>query len=314
MLEDNLSQSTISDHYVTSGTLGDMFAVYCKVAGLRRDGFLKPIHLRHFTKFPQFRQVCNSLIALLPDVSIDFESATVSRGETIARVCALVQEGIPHINGKHNGISPIKILNDPEYIRMEPYPKIDLPVDIPDLEPHMFHVGIQLHSGKIGGNFKGFSLLWLRSVARKNDNKNLKLHLFGTGDGYQVPDINQMCKSAGIVNHVGKTSFYQWLALLRGMDLLISPEGFAPFFAMSQRVKTMFFYRNKTIVSRVHPDWRYHSIGMSIEETGVLRRLINRVSFKIRDRRLLVTPLSVNQMVSIIHNEFYARTPDEKNL
>lgn len=303
----------ISDQYATSGTLGDMFGVYCKIAGLRKDGFAKPIYLSHYSSDSGFQEICKALISLIPDVTVEFKPITSSKNQTISRVCEEVKAGTPHLNAKFNGISPLALLNDPPYIRMEPFPEVILPIDLPEIAVDRFHVGIQLHSGKLGSNHKGFSLRWLKAVLGKINADDIFVHLFGTGDGYQVAAIEALCRHCDIENHVGKVSFYEWLGWIKSMDFFITPEGFPAFFTMSQHIRTIAFYRNYTIISRVHPLWRKNSFCMSTGEEGILHRVINRVCKKVQGRRMLIAPLSVRQAVSLFHSEFFARTPDSAN-
>ncbi len=301
----------ISDKYVTSGTLGDMFAVYCKIAGLRRDGFKQPIQLRHYTKFAEFRDICTKLITLLPDVSVDFEPFTRSEKETVAKVCEAVSSGVPHINGKYNGKSPIPLLDDPGYVRMEPFPEVVLPLNTvsPRVNDGKFHVGIQLHSGKLGGNFKGFSLNWLKNIVNRNNNELVEVHLLGTGAGYRPSKIDAICHGCGMNNHVGETGFYEWMDLIKKMDLFITPEGFSAFFAQSQQVKTLAFFSNYNIVSRIPPEWRTGSFFLSCGQEKLYSRIKNRFCRALLKRDALLAPLSEVQTASILHSEFFARIP-----
>jgi len=289
-----------------------MFAVFCKIYALRKAGFTKPIQLRHYSKYPQFEKVCRELTSLLSDVHIESFSKTVSEKDTIDQVLEAVKNGVPHLNGKYNGLSPIPELNDPDYIALEPYPVCDLPLVESKLAPEMFHVGVQLHSGKMGGNYKGFSLPWLKKVASGSFPDLVQIHLFGTGDGYSARAIDSVCQLSGMRNHVGQTSFFEWLSLIRSMDFFFSPEGFAPFFAMSQRVKTVYFYRNATIISRVHPLWRINSFAMNTGETSFVRRALNRISYLYLQRRMLIRPLPVTAATSLLHGEFFGRKKNEK--
>jgi hypothetical protein len=298
----NNLKKEISDKYVVSGTLGDMFSVFCKLYGLRKDGFKKKIRLKYFTTHPEFYPLIEKLFRNIDDVSIDKPIASSSAEDNDAQVLfSIKNDNLPYIgimaNGSQDGIGQA----DPSYIHLEPYPEMNIQsVELPD---GSYKIGIQLHSGKVGGNFKGFSLSWIVRVRKLLNKDKFDMYLFGTGDGYSVEKINQVCDKYRIRNLIGKTEFMEWVSYIKSMDFFITPEGFSAFYAMSQKIRSLVFYTDYQILGRVHPEWRRGNIILSSGQETLPGRILNRICRQTIKRNRLLAPLKPVQIYSLIWGE-----------
>jgi len=285
-----------------SGTLGDAFTVFCKLSGYhKRTG--NHVRLYRYNQFPGFDDVLSQFFGQIPYIEYIIASVYIESGPYSIEDCASFKG--PHIStfwdGDGRGIYP----DDPRDMEFDPYPEVY--IEPANLKGKNFRVGIQLHSGKVGGNFKGFALRWLAALRRWLPSKEFDVYLFGTGDGYNIKRVRRFCERHNIQNYVGKTNFLEWMGYIKSMDFFITPVGFSAFFAMSQRVRSLVFLRYSRTLFRVPPDWRRENIIMSVGQETLVGRIINRACRNIIGRNRLLRPLKPAQVRSLVDGEIIYR-------
>lgn len=298
----NNLKKEISDKYVVSGTLGDMFAVFCKLYRLRKEGFTSDITLKYLTTYSEFYPLLQKLFSLIENINIQKPVICFSNEDNNRKILDTVKnENIPYIgvmpDGSQDGIG----LADPSYIHMEPYPEVNIQPG--ELHDGSYKIGIQLHSGKVGGNFKGFSLPWIVRIRKLLNKDKFEMYLFGTGDGYSLTKLSHVCEKYRIRNLVGKTEFMEWLSYIKSMDFFITPEGFSAFYAMSQKIRSLVFYTDYQILGRVHPEWKKRNIILSAGQETIPGRILNRICRQTIKRNRLLAPLKPVQIYSLILGE-----------
>ena len=280
--------------FAMSGTLGDAFIVFCKLSDYhKRTG--NKVRLYHYTKYPEFGATLQRFFNLSPYIEYVYPP-TYMDGPYNVDDCRRM--AAPHVNifwdGKGQGVLP----DDPPEIGFDPFPQIQFgPVP---LEPTKCRVGIQLHSGKFPGNFKGFSLRWVSAICRSLESEQFRVHLFGTAEGYRQSAVDHIARTNGVSNLVGKLSFEEWLKHVAAMDFFITPEGLPAFWAMSQRVRSLVFFDFADILARIPPEWRESHVLMSSGRDGFLDKLRNRIVLQVLGRSPMMAPLKVNQVRSLI--------------
>jgi hypothetical protein len=287
--------------FAIGGTLGDMYIVFCKIFGLRKAGFEGKISLYYSTTHPEFLPMLKELFNLVDNVVFE-ETIKASSGAENDKIIfdTIKKFNIPFINTTCFNFDKDMGLVEPEYIKMEPFPKLN--IQSKRFDNNKFKIGIQLHSGKIPGNFKGFSLPWITQIVKLLPADRFAVYLFGTGIGYKLHQIKRMCAKYNIMDMVGRTDFLEWLAYMKSMDYFITPEGFPAFFAMSQKIKSLIFYTDYQILGRVHPDWRKENIIISAGQETFFERLKNLFCRKIFKRNQLFKPLKPTQIWSLIYS------------
>lgn len=299
-LEQNQSEI---ETFVTGGTLGDAYIVFCKLFDYHRRT-AKQIRLIRYSSTTELDEAITQLFKAAPYVQLEPCRRTNSIKETDDSI-KKAAEDVSFINQMYNGRDDGIGLTDSEYMKMEPYPTFDVPV--PELNSDKFNIGVQLHSGKVNGNFKGFALRWLAAVRSWLPQEEFDVYLFGTGAGYNMKRVARFCKRYSIRNYVGKTDFFEWLGYIKAMGFFITPEGFSAFFAMSQRVRSLVFYTDYRILGRVHPNWRRENIIMSVGQETLVGRIINRICRDTIGRNRLLRPLHPAQIRSLMDGEIVYR-------
>jgi hypothetical protein len=256
-----------------SGTLGDAFTVLCKLYGRHK---ITDEHFRviRFSSHPQMDGAIESLFKVVPftEYVLPCQVVPVDQVALNERLAKLPHD---YINTRWDGKTCGVIKNDPEGYPFEPYPEIDISGLSPinrDCQEHK--IGIQLHSGKTGSNFRGFSLGWISRLCRTVSSDKTGIYLLGTGEGYAIPQIERFCKKHGIKNFVGRTSFLEWLACIQTLDVFVTMEGFSAFFAMSQKVPTVLY--NQYIYGvdgAIHPEWRKNGVIININKNKLLNKI-----------------------------------------
>ena len=266
-----------TDTFVTSGTLGDMYIVLCKLFDYhRRTG--KQVRLIRYCSITELDGAINQLFNIAPYIELQPCHKTASHDETV--------DCIKDATKNFAFISPMwdtqlddsrfasadKTLEDyadPKYITMDPFPTLDIPVR--DLGEDIFHIGIQLHCGSVGRNFRGFSLEWVAKLSHKLRDLKVTIHILGTGDGYEKSELKQLSQIPNMRNWVGETSFSEWLSLMKSMDAFIALEGFPAFFAMSQKVSTI-LYDQFSYGILIHPLWRKDNVIVNLNSNVFVRK------------------------------------------
>ncbi len=247
--------------FVTVGTLGDCFIVYCKLYDYHcRTG--RKMRLIRYSRYPEHDAVITALYSQVPFIEYESSIRASPAPEYLRNLVANLPTGHYFVNIHHTGIDHF-IASDPDFIRMEPFPEYH-PAVFPPIEAGL-QMGIQLHSGKPGANYKGFSLAWLDKFMKAVQRQPVTWHLFGTGDGYNLSKLEKFSRQRGIRNHVGKTSFLEWTAFIQMMSAFITLEGFAGYFSMSQRVPTYVYTPLPRATLRRTPlAWRENNVIVDI--------------------------------------------------
>jgi len=279
-----------------SGTLGDSFIALCKLVGYyRRTG--NHVRLHRQSSHTDFDTVISQLFNHVPYVEYVTPCTFVDPN-------TLQTRGRPPFVGHYinAGFSPSGrgiFPDDPPEAEFEPFPVLGPPPTA--LAEDRAAVGVQLNSGKWGGNYKGISLPWLRQLARALPENRYQVHLLGTGDGFRSGDITRLCETTGFHNHVGQTTFDEWLALIKAMDFFITPEGFPAFFAMSQRVPTLAVFPDSSdLWSRIHPAWRERVTVVSAGHDTLWGRLKNSTVRRVLGRDALLAPMEPSALPKLV--------------
>jgi hypothetical protein len=225
------------------GTLGDSFIIFCKLINLTRDA---EFELQRYSDHKQFDEILVEFYSRVPKIHYKTPCKSSEMFEKDLKTGIFLNVGC----GKDSFNGPF---DDPAGFEMEPYPKYPLKKIKSDSKV----IGIQLHSGKLFRNYKAFHLSFIKKLVL-NGPKDVHWRLFGTGEGYNLSQINRLCRQLCIENLVAKTSFSEWLRHLKSVDLLITPEGFSAFFALSQKIPCYVYYTQKEDLVRFHPEWMNH--------------------------------------------------------
>lgn len=301
-----LDQSKV-DTFVTGGTLGDMYIILCKLFDYhRRTG--KLVRLIRYSCTQDLDGAINQLFKLAPYVELEPCRKTNSNNESIDEIVKAAQQ-YPFINQTYHGKATdvqfssenetLEGLADPEYIKLEPFPAINLPLY--DLGADRFHIGIQLQCGSLGRNFRGFSLEWIVKLSKMIGDLKAVVHILGTGEGYENSELKKLSQIPNIKNWVGQTNFHQWLSLMKSMNVFITLEGFPAFFAMSQKVPTIlydqYFYG---IDNSIHPAWAERNVILKIKPNRFIRK-VRHWKIKYLKQKNLYSPHNLQFVRDFIH-------------
>lgn len=251
-----------------SGTLGDAFIVLCK------------LYSQHKITGEKYRLIRYSLHPGM-DVPIEKMFKTVSFIEYLmpCKKCENVEEVVISIKKSKYKVVSTRWQEDEfetysiDYNNFDPFPKVKT-TELHLASEH-FNVGIQLHCGSEGANFRGFSLTWLNKVREIMPSNKFSIYLFGTGAScYSKSEIASICEELKIINMVGKTDFHTFMGYIKAMDYFISLEGFGALFAMSQKVKTLLYNQYPYgIDGTVHPQWYNHGMIIHLNKNIFIRKL-----------------------------------------
>ena len=235
---------------VFAGTLGDAFIVLCKLYVQYKT------HGRHFRLIrhsmrPEMDKPIAQLFGATPFIDYVTPCRAFDNLDDLHQ--ALRNSGYDCINTHwQKGEGETYPL---DYDDLNPYPVLQTPtVTVPQDLPN---IGIQLHCGAEGSNFRGFSLSWLAKVRKMLPPEDCHIHLFGTGAAcYQKSLVEALCREHKINNLLGQCSFTQWLSFIKSMDIFISLEGFAALFSMSQKVPSIVYNQYACRIDRsICPRW-----------------------------------------------------------
>lgn len=295
-----------TDTFVTGGTLGDMYIVLCKVYDHHRKTG-KQVRLIRYSCSTELDGAINQLFKFAPYVELSSCRKTNSNAESIEKILEATKT-FPYLNQKYSGrpvSEQFSSIADPDYITMEPFPSFDIPSL--ELEGEKFNIGIQLSCGSLGRNFRAFTLKWIIKLSKKIKNLRTKIYILGTGDGYEQKELKQLDRISNIQNWVGKTSFSEWLSLMKSMDVFISLEGFPAFFAMSQKVPTILYDQYVYgIDNAIHPVWRDNGAVIKIGSNKVLKK-IRYWKMKYLKRKNLYSPRNLSFVVNFIEKNMLGR-------
>lgn len=278
-----------------SGTLGDTFFVYCKLAAHHaKTG--ATYRLTRYTTYPEFDKQLSEFFSLVPFV--EYVTPCVSQ-------CS----GIPgdpdwppflgiYINAVWMPVSAPWFPSDPPEFTWEPFPEIAI-------EPFGEHesrplIGIQLNTGKLRTNYKGLSLSWVKELLCSLRDTPFDFVLTGTGEGYDLARVEKFCRANGIENRVGKTDFLTWLRLVVSMDVFITGEGFPAFFAMSQRIPTMTFVIDPSVITHMPPEWETGNYIRFKALDSIAVRVQNKLSRMLRGRIAHLRPFEIAEVTGFV--------------
>ena len=236
--------------FLFSGTLGDAYIALCKVEAFARDS---PCTLRRLSRHGGIDPTVAQLAALFENVEyipdfVAFESIDEMRHYAFAHADRFVNI---FWDGDGRGNEP----NDPPALRFTRYPELDLVGCV--LTTRKRHVGIQLHSGCRPANHRRLEVEWIRDFCRIVADSAVGVVIMGTGEGYEGDELACLHgMGPHVLSLVGETSFQEWLGILANVDYLITPEGFACFFALSQRTPSLVLFEDTQALLRMPPEWR----------------------------------------------------------
>ena len=194
--------------------------------------------------------------------------------------------------------------DDPVDAVFEPFPEIE----IKKFEVPPASVGVQLHCGATGHNFRGFSVGWVRSTAQMLTRAGAVVHLLGTGEGYKPAEIATLDSLPHVVSWLGRTTFKEWLSLIDGMDALISLEGFPAFFALARQVPTALYNQYPFFVTddALHSDWQQH-VRITDVSRGTLSTAIREKTRRVITLRNLYAPVDQEALINFVQHSLVER-------
>jgi hypothetical protein len=294
---------------IGGGTLGDAFIILCKLFFLHKN-FNKQVELTRYTSHPNLNPIIDLLIKeYFPFVSHKYIICNGMQDELDKTYSASFSYPVINICANKWGKSEPFFMAEPSYVEMEPFPDLAVPY-YP--KSKKYRIGIQVQSGKVGGNFKGFSSKWLISVINLLSKLDY-VEVILLGDdflGYRFLEKLQCYKSVN--NMLGKTKFIEWLGVIKSCDLLITPEGFPAFFSMSQKIKTITFYSDYNILDRIHVEWRRENIIMPVGWNGLSYKILNKISKILFKRFIYLYPLKPEQIYALVllYSDQYSGQPE----
>ena len=241
--------------YLFSGAVGDSFVAMCKLAA---GSPTPPRRLRRMCLHAGPDPTITRVAALFPQVTyepdfIRFETIAEMREFAFAnrnRYLNIFADG----NGRGN--EP----DDPPGFTIEPFPELELSdggaADLPSPV-----LGIHLHSGTPASGLRVLAAQSVAALCEALSDSSVRVVLFGTGDPVTDAELDHLDDlGAHVTNMIGRDTFGEWVRMLTEVDLLITPEGFPAFLAMSQRVPTLALFTRADAVLRMPPEWRARSV------------------------------------------------------
>jgi hypothetical protein len=240
--------------YLFSGTLGDAYIALCKLDS--RPG-RAPCSLRRLCQHSGSDNAISEVAALfdgveyLPDF-IKFDSILEMRDYAFKHADRYVNI---FWDGKGHGNEP----DDPPELGYSAHPEIKL--RRPTLAMRKRHVGIQLHSGSRRESPRRLSVSWVLELCRLLAHSEIGVFVLGTGEGYAAEEIELLrSMPAGAASVVGSSTVTEWLGYIAAVDYLITPDGLASFFSLSQKVPTLMLFQEQFALLRLHPLWRENAL------------------------------------------------------
>ena len=249
------------------GTLGDAFIVLCKLYTQHKtDG--KHFRLIRYSTRPQMDGVIEDMFKTVQFVEYLTPCQSFNNLDELYQALGNTSYRIVNAKWERGDLETYSF----DYEALNPYPIFEISKQ--NVSRDAVNIGIQLHCGAEGANFRGFSLQWLEEIRRRFPLEGFCVYLFGTGAAcYQRTAIDDICRKYGINNLVGKISFAKWLSYMKSMDIFISFEGFSAFFAMSQKVPTILYNQYIYGVNKsLHPVWKENNAVINLNSNIFLRK------------------------------------------
>lgn len=249
-----------SNLFYFSGTIGDAYIALCKLY----DYALKtPCQLRRLCRTIGADPLIEEICKLFPNIEyvqpyIHFNSISEMRSfaeENRERYINIFYDG----NGRGN--EP----DDPGFLNFSSFPKLNLPVSPKDTA--VTKIGIQLNSGSRKENSKLLDINWVDEFCAHLHHRTLEVYVFGSGNYFSDSELNALTGlPSNVFNLFNKTSINKWLSGVASLDFFISPEGFPAFWALSQKVPSLIFYKGTDAVLRMSKFWRNMAICIKVEQ------------------------------------------------
>jgi len=293
----------MKNKFLMSGTLGDAFIVILK---LYKNYKNKNVSLNRISRWPDQDNIILKMSKLFPFVTYNIPCIQISKiEETIETIKKL---NLNYVNTSWNGSHFKKAEKDFKKIIVEPFPILNLR-NIKKKKKKKI-ISIQVNTGKIGGNCKILSSKWIVEIINFFNKKNYEIILLGTILDKEKSILKQFKSNKNIKILVNKTTFYKWLSIIKSSDFFISPEGFPAFFSMSQKVKTICFYTDKRILTRIHPKWKKYNYIKSVNWKNLYSTIKVIIARHVYKRYPLIYPINPK----IIYNYINKKINSEKNL
>ena len=287
-----------------SGTLGDAFIVILKLYNPYKN---KKIYLKRISRWTDQDQVIRNLTKLFS--FIEYKKPCIEISSVDQTINTIENLDFKYVNTSWNGSHFNKSEKDFSKLSVEPFPKIKIKKK--RKKNSKILVCIQVNSGKIGGNCKIFSSKWLFELIMLFDPDKFEIILLGTTVNNKFFSKNNFSIFNNLKILVDKTSFIEWLKIINRSDFFISNEGFPAFFSMSQKIKTICFYTDKRILTRMHPFWRKDNLVLDVgwkSFYSTLNVIVARILYK---RYPYIYPIKPKNIYNYIINNI---KQSEKNL
>ena len=278
--------------FISAGTLGDLFIVLCKLITLNQK-----VELEHYTSHNGMKRLINELYQFFPNIVLN-STVLESKSEVLKKV-RKKSENQFFVNTRADGKGHIgeNWFKDPTFLYMDPYPIF--PFDI--VKQKKKKISFQLHSGKLGSNYKSLSYNWIREISLLLNPDIFEIHLFGTGEGCNKEKLNFICENSPIiVNKVGSLNFNSWLEQISSSSVFITPEGFSAFFSLSQKIPTITIYTDPMILDRLHPKWEQNNLFIYSYSKRILYKLYKKIYHLIYSKYPDLKPISPSETVAVI--------------
>lgn len=257
-----------SHNYIFSGTLGDAFIVACKLHSIKS---LKLVRVRRISRWTNMDTLIKDMFDLFD--GIEYEIPCEKFENESDRIHKIKYSNRKYIDVSWDNSDKRVPSEINENLEMQPFP--NLKIDVFHKKHASKVIGLQVNSGKKGGNYKHFDFETVQKLVKLVTGQGWQLKIFGT-DLNIGNKIELMSRgNTNISNYIGKASFKQWLSELKQVDFFITPEGFPAFFAMSQKIRTIVFYNDIEVLKRIHPQWKNYSILYFYGSSNIYLRFIN---------------------------------------
>ena len=285
--------------YVSSGTLGDAFIVFCKLENFIKNNHGVQVYLEwHSIHKNMLILVENFFKIVEPSIIVD---TVLQKSKKDVNEAVFSNKKKDPINSNSNGYiyeDGIKY-SDPIYLKMNPFPLKKFKKKF--IKNQKIKIGFQVHTGKNGYNKKIISPQWIKETINGLDRNIYEVILYGNDNALEE---NKIFKNLKVINLINKLSFKDWMKKIKKLDFLVSPEGFSAFWAMSNKVTTLMFYNDDSIIERLHKTWIENNIIIYSKNEKLIYKIIRKLRriFYISDYN--VASLRPFQARSIIKNLF----------
>ena len=283
-------------NFLMSGTLGDAFIVMLK---LYKNYKNEKINLRRISKWPDQDEAIFKLSKLFKFIRYKKPCFNIQHvDDTIELIKKL---DYFYVNTSWNGSHFKNAEKDFKNLKAEPYPKLNL--KNLKIKKKKKIICIQVNTGKVGGNCKIFSHVWIYNLLNLLKTNNYRIILVGTILDNPKYFLDNYKNDKNIKLLINKTRFNEWLNIIRTSDMFISMEGFPAFFSMSQKVKTICFYTDRRILTRIHPIWKKENYIRSVGWKSFYSTIKVIIARYLLKRYPLIYPIEPEKLIKYINNK-----------